>query len=71
MTRMHGCGERRLQEIMSRAIPPHSSKPALRRILRGVRTVFHRPHPAKEADRGAVKSMRRFLEEAEVSHDEL
>jgi hypothetical protein len=33
--------------------------------------VFHRPHPAKETDRGAVRSMRRFLQEAGVTHDEL
>jgi hypothetical protein len=43
----------------------------IRIVLRGVRAVFHRPHPEKEADRGAVKSMRRFLQEAEVSHDDL
>ena len=34
--------------------------------LSGVRAVFHRPHPRKETDRGAVKSMRRFLVEAGV-----
>ena len=32
--------------------------------LGGVRAVFHRPHPQKETDKGAVKSMRRFLTEA-------
>lgn len=35
--------------------------------LNGVRAVFHRPHPEKETDKGAVKSMRRFLEEAGVT----
>jgi predicted RNA binding protein YcfA (HicA-like mRNA interferase family) len=30
------------------------------------RAVFHRPHPQKETDRGAVKSMRRFLRNAGV-----
>jgi len=30
------------------------------------RAVFHRPHPRKEADKGAVKSMQRFLKEAGV-----
>ena len=30
--------------------------------LKGVRAVFHRPHPRKETDKGAVKSVRRFLE---------
>ena len=28
--------------------------------------VFHRPHPRKETDKGAVASMRRFLENAGV-----
>jgi len=38
------------------------------RIARnGVRAVFHRPHPRKETDKGAVKSMRRFLSEAGVT----
>jgi HicA toxin of bacterial toxin-antitoxin, len=27
---------------------------------------FHRPHPQKETDRGAVRSVRRFLENAGV-----
>lgn len=35
--------------------------------LRGVRAVFHRPHPRKELDRGAVVSLRRFLENAGVT----
>jgi hypothetical protein len=39
----------------------------VRIALNGVRAVFHRPHPQKETDRGAVKSMRRFLTEAEVT----
>jgi hypothetical protein len=32
-----------------------------------VRAVFHRPHPQKETDRGAVASMRRFLVEAGIA----
>jgi hypothetical protein len=28
--------------------------------------VFHRPHPGKETDKGAVVSMRRFLDNAGV-----
>jgi hypothetical protein len=32
--------------------------------LNGVRAVFHRPHPRKETDKGALRSMRRFLTEA-------
>jgi len=35
--------------------------------LNGVDAVFHRPHPQKETDRGALKSVRRFLIEAEVT----
>jgi hypothetical protein len=38
----------------------------VRIALKGVRAVFHRPHPHKETDRGAVISMRRFLTEAGV-----
>jgi HicA toxin of bacterial toxin-antitoxin, len=36
----------------------------VRIVLNGVRAVFHRPHPQKETDKGAVRSMRRFLTEA-------
>jgi hypothetical protein len=36
----------------------------VRIALNGVRAVFHRPHPQKETDKGAVKSTRRFLTEA-------
>jgi hypothetical protein len=35
--------------------------------LNGVRAVFHRPHPKKETDKGAVRSVRRFLTEAGVT----
>ena len=38
----------------------------VRIALRGVRAVFHRPHPRKETDKGAVRSMRRFLTAAGV-----
>jgi hypothetical protein len=38
----------------------------VRIALNNVRAVFHRPHPRKETDKGAVKSMRRFLIEAGV-----
>lgn len=41
----------------------------VRVALNGVRAVFHRPHPEKEADKGAVKSVRRFLTEAGVDLD--
>lgn len=39
----------------------------VRIAMNGVRAVFHRPHPQKETDKGAVKSMRRFLTEAGVT----
>jgi len=35
-------------------------------LLNGIAAVFHRPHPQKETDKGAVKSMRRFLTEAGI-----
>jgi predicted RNA binding protein YcfA (HicA-like mRNA interferase family) len=38
----------------------------IRIYLNGVRAVFHRPHPKKETDKGALKSIRRFLTEAGV-----
>jgi hypothetical protein len=38
----------------------------LRIKLNGIRAVFHRPHPQNITDKGAVNSMRRFLENAGV-----
>lgn len=38
----------------------------VRVALNGIRAVFHRPHPKKEADKGAVMSVRRLLKEAGV-----
>ncbi len=34
--------------------------------LNNIRAVFHRPHPQKEADKGSVASMCKFLENAGV-----
>ncbi|MCR4990105.1 MAG: type II toxin-antitoxin system HicA family toxin [Lachnospiraceae bacterium] len=39
----------------------------VRVLLNGQRAVFHRPHPESVTDKGAVKSVRKFLENAEVS----
>ncbi len=39
----------------------------VRIAFRGVRAVFHRPHPQQETDKGALLSMRRFLLEAGVT----
>ena len=36
----------------------------VRIALNGVRAVFHRPHPQPTTDKGAVKSVRKFLTEA-------
>lgn len=35
-------------------------------LLGGRVAIFHRPHPQKETDKGAVKAVRRFLESAGV-----
>ena len=42
----------------------------VRVALRGVRAVFHRPHPQRETDKGALMSVRRFLTEAEVTPED-
>lgn len=41
----------------------------IRVYLNGVRAVFHRPHPEKETDKGAVKSVRRFLIAGGITND--
>ena len=38
----------------------------IRFALNGIRATIHRPHPQKETGRGAVKSVRRFLEEGGI-----
>lgn len=38
----------------------------VRVALNDVRAVFHRPHPDRATNKGAVKSVRRFLQEAGV-----
>ncbi len=38
----------------------------VRIYLNGIRAVFHRPHPQRLTDKGALKSMRRFLMEAGI-----
>jgi hypothetical protein len=43
----------------------------VRVALNGIRAVFHRPHPRKETDKGAVVSVRRLLKEAGVKDHEL
>jgi hypothetical protein len=43
----------------------------VRFALKGVRAVFHRPHPRKVTDKGSVKSMRRFIIAAGVKDAEV
>ncbi len=38
----------------------------VRVALNVVRAVFYRPHPERVADKGTIKSVRRFLQEAGV-----
>ena len=38
----------------------------VRAFVNGKVATFHRPHPEKDADKGTVKSLRRFLQEAGV-----
>jgi hypothetical protein len=39
--------------------------------LNGIRAVFHRPHPQKETDKGAVIPVRRLLTEAGYRDDDI
>lgn len=39
----------------------------VRVFLNGVRAVFHRPHPAPDTEKGAVRAVRTFLVEAGIS----
>ena len=43
----------------------------VRIALNGIRAVFHRPHPTAETDKGALVSMRKFLENAGIKNDEI
>ncbi len=38
----------------------------VRIALNGIRAVFHRPHPRKEIDKGALENMRQFLVNAGI-----
>jgi HicA-like toxin of HicAB toxin-antitoxin system len=39
----------------------------VRVFLKGMVAIFHRPHPAKETDKGALKSVRLFLIRAKIN----
>ncbi len=41
----------------------------VRIVLKGTPANFHRPHPKREATKGAIEAARRFLMEAGVYHD--
>jgi hypothetical protein len=43
----------------------------VRIVLKDVKAVFHRPHPKRETDKGALKDVRRFLMNAGIFYDEL
>lgn len=43
----------------------------VRVALGGVKAVFHRPHPKRVTDKGAVLSVRKFLISAGINHDEI
>jgi len=60
--------EKLLRALGAELSEGHGSR--LRIYLNGVRAVFHRPHPRKETDKGALRSMRRFLLEAGVTAEE-
>ncbi len=56
-------------ESLFRALDAEISEGSGSRVrvaLNDVRAVFHRPHPQKETKKAAVKSVRRFLQEAGV-----
>ncbi len=40
----------------------------VRVYFNGIKAVFHRPHPQKETDKGALRSMRKFLIKAGARH---
>ena len=44
----------------------NGSRIRIRIKLNDCRAVFHRPHPKKETDKGAVASIKRFIENAGV-----
>ncbi|MHB1591915.1 MAG: type II toxin-antitoxin system HicA family toxin [Sulfuricella sp.] len=48
------------------AVKSEGAGSRVRFLLNGVPGIFHRPHPQKEADKGAVESMRKFLTDAGI-----
>ena len=61
-------------ESLFRAFGAHIEEGSGSRVcimLNGVVAVFHKPHPQKETNKGAIKSVRHFLKNAGVKHDEI
>lgn len=43
----------------------------VRVVLNGIKAVFHRPHPERVTDKGAVKSVRKFLNNSGIDINEV
>ncbi len=43
----------------------------IRFVLNKVPATFHRPHPRREATKGAIEAVRKFLIEAGIRHDKI
>lgn len=41
----------------------------VRVVLKGVKAVFHEPHPEREISKGMVRSLREFLDNAGIDPD--
>lgn len=52
------------------AVKSEGNGSRVRIILNNERAVFHRPHPDGNTDKGAIKAVRRFLENAGVKKDD-
>ncbi len=61
--------EKLLEALGAELSEGHGSR--IRIALNDVRAVFHRPHPRKETNKGAIVSMRKFLTEAEIEENEV
>jgi len=48
------------------AVKSEGAGSRVRFLLNGVPGIFHRPHPQKETDKGAVESVRKFLTDAGI-----
>lgn len=67
-----GTIKRRDIEAMLTALGAEVSEGSGSRVrvsLKGSSSVFHRPHPKPETDKGAVKALRRFLTNAGLDHE--